>query len=123
MIPFFFLYSWSQLDWDPPDYVIPMPGMEASALAIAKLMRWGYVRMRTDRTSQFRIDPELMEEGATVLFIDRASSMEGCRGMIRAIGEAFPKSGYILQLYLYDFVYHRSGHCPPHHLLRVPSCP
>lgn len=93
----FAFYQWVQLEWDIPDIVIPMPGMELVAKAFSMFLNFG---SGSPSPYYSQLDPSLFEKGLTFLILDEKSSLKTLRKTIYPLTETSPKK--IFQLSLVD---------------------
>jgi hypothetical protein len=86
----FMIRSWIQLDWEVPDVIFPMPGMEEVAFLFAEMI---------ERPLAHFSDVDAIDEHQVILVIDQGSSLEELRKAIRSLSSASPKKGYLLTLF------------------------
>lgn len=94
----FMQMQWAQLDWPRPDVIVPMPEAKQLARDWAIAMNCPFADILSQKGT-WQCDVEKIEEGFTLLILDKESSIEELLGACQALARTFPKNGYILRLF------------------------
>lgn len=92
----FAVLQWLQLDWPPPDALIPMPDSGAIAQAFGAMLDIPVIQALKS-SLEYR-DTGLEENGVLLLF-DVSNSISDLLSASTALCEAFPKRIYLLSLF------------------------
>lgn len=96
----FAFVQWTQLEWDVPDAIIPMPDRDSVAIGktFSRLMDLPFIRALE---SDFTYKEDRLEEEQTLLIFDVANRRERLLQASLALSESFPKITYLLSLHSY----------------------